>query len=843
MASALPRATPTAAADLAPAHRAPALWLLSVVVLLLALVALPPLANQWADTIRAQVNQAQAFSDALGGLESDLQLMQAAARGYLVAQNPAFLAQYRALQDGLPLRLQDLSRLAPAVSPDLAAQLDDLAAIVERWQREGSGRQLELAAQGRPDDAAAELATGSSQASFDAIRARIGEIRQRTLTARSELSAGLARARAAQLALTVGLGMAGLVAAGFVVVGFQRLGRLTRENDRLFAAAQTERQRLQAIFDHSPAAILVVEAPDGRAAMVNPAAQALLGELSEPQARRRPLAGRIFLPGGRPCPPDDLPLARTLDEGSSQRNREYVLERPGGERVPVLITSVPLHDPGGDLAGAVAVIQDLRHLREVERMKSDFVALVSHELRTPLAAIKGAAESLLRPGLTFDQRRWREYVELIDGQSDRLHELIDNLLSLSQVEAGALRLRRDLVAMAPLVQGVLRQHGDRLSAAQIRVEVPGDLPLLSADPRRIEQVLLNLLENAQKFSPPGRPITLSATRQGRELVVAVSDEGPGIPPAERERVFERFYQIARPHTRNVRGTGLGLAICKALVEAHGGRIWVEEAPGGGASVQFALPALSSEEDEDEDEAPVALARPGPGAKRVLVVDDDPALRRILERGLADAGYHVQSVMEPEAALAAITRQPPDLVLLDVMLPGTDGFTFCSQLREWTSVPIIMLTARGAELDLVRGLQLGADDYVTKPFRIGELLARMQAVLRRAEPTQPGEPALVRTGRLRINLAAREVRAGDRAATLTPTEYGILAFLARHLGQVMTHEQILRAVWGDSYGGESQYLWVHMAHLRQKLEQDPRRPRHLLTERSVGYRLAKLEPEG
>jgi DNA-binding response OmpR family regulator/signal transduction histidine kinase/CHASE3 domain sensor protein len=840
MASVLSRPAPATGAPPSPAHQAPALWLLWVVVLLLALVALPPLLSQWADGIRGRAAHSQQFADTLTGLESDLQQMQSAARGFLITRNPAFREQYRALQDGLPLRLQDLTRLAPQISPALEAQIADLNTAVARWQREGSDRQIDLAAQGRPNDAAGELATGSSQAIFDAISTRIGEIRQRTVATQIELNTQLAQARSAQLAVTVGLGMAGLVAAAFVVVGIQRLSRLTRENAQLFAAAQTEHQRLQTIFDHSPAGIVVVDAPAGQVAMVNPAARELLGDLS-PAPGAQPFGGRFFLPGGRPCSPDDLPLARTLREGNSQRNREYVVERPGGERVPVLVTSVPLHSPAGALLGAVGVFQDLRHLREVERMKSDFVALVSHELRTPLAAIKGAAETLLRRVVPWEQGRWREYVALIDGQSDRLHELIDNLLSLSQVEAGALRLRRDLVALPPLVQGLLREHEARLGAGQIRTEVPENLPLLSADPRRLEQVLLNLLENAQKFSPPGRPITLSARKQGRELLVAVSDEGPGIPPAERERVFERFYQIARPNTRNVGGTGLGLPICKALVEAHGGRIWVDEAPGGGARVQFTLPALPAE-DDGAAPAPQLLARePGDGP-RVLLVDDDPALRRILERGLADAGYQVQSVMEPQAALDALTRQPPDLVLLDVMLPGTDGFTFCAQLREWTSVPIIMLTARGAEPDIVRGLQLGADDYVTKPFRIGELLARIQAVLRRAESPQPGEPALIRTGELSVDLATREVRVGDEPVTLTPTEYGILAYLARHLGQVMTHEQILRAVWGESYGGESQYLWVHVAHLRQKLERGARRPRYVLTERGVGYRLAKLEGE-
>lgn len=842
MVSMATRPAPVSSPTSSPVHQAQALWLLSVVVLLLALVALPPLVSQWADGIRARATQSQSFADSLAGLESDLQQMQAAARGFLITQNPAFREQYRVLQDGLPLRLQDLNRLAPGVGTDLEGQMADLSTAVARWQREGVDRQIELAAQGRVNDAAVELAAGSSQAIFDAIRTRIGEIRQRTVATQTELSSQLAQARSAQLAVTVGLGMAGLVAAGFVVAGFQRMSRLTRENAQLFAAAQTERQRLQTIFDHSPTGIVVVDAPSGQVAMVNPAARELLGDLSAEDFPGRPFAGRVFLPGGRPCPPDDLPLARSLNEGRSQRNREYVVERPGGERVPVLVTSVPLLSSSGAVNGAVSVIQDLRHLREVERLKSDFVALVSHELRTPLAAIKGAAETLLRRREAFDQQRWQEYVELIDGQSDRLHELIDNLLSLSQVESGALRLRRDLVALLPLVQGLLREHGDRLSAARIQVEVAADLPLLSADPRRVEQVLLNLLENAQKFSPPEAPIALRAERQGREVVVAVSDSGPGIPPAERERVFERFYQIARPHRRNVGGTGLGLAICKALVEAHGGRIWVDETPVGGARVQFTLPALPNEEDDTPVVAPEVLARTPGATTRVLLVDDDPALRRILERGLSDAGYAVESVMEPQVALEVITRRPPDLVLLDVMLPGMDGFTFCAQLREWTRVPIIMLTARGAELDIVRGLQLGADDYVTKPFRIGELVARMQAVLRRSEGPQPGEPAVIQTGALRIDLATREVGLRDSALALTPTEYGILAFLARHLGQVMTHEQLLQAVWGEGYGGESQYLWVHVAHLRQKLEQDAKRPRYILTERGVGYRLAKLEPQ-
>lgn len=627
-----------------PGYRAPVHWLLSIVLLLLAMVALPPLANSWANVLRTQASQAQAFADTLDRLESDLQQMQAAARGFLITRNPSFREQYRARRDGLPLRLQDLTWLAPEVSPSTAKQMAELSTAVARWQREGTDRQIELAALGRLGDAAAELAAGSSQATFDAIRTHVGELRQRTVATQTELSAQLAQARSAQLAITVGLGLAGLVAVGFVLIGFQRMSQLTRDNAQLVAVAQTERQRLQTTFDHSPTGIVVVDAPSGQVVMLNPAARELLGNACAEGHPGQPFTGRVFLPGGRPCPTDELPFARSLNEGRSQRNREYVVERPDSERVPVLWTSVPLLSPSGAVSGAVSVIQDLRHLREVDRLKSDFVALVSHELRTPLAAIKGAAETLLRRRDAFDRQRWQEYVELINGQSDRLHELINNLLSLSQVEAGALRLRRDLVALLPLVQGMLREHGGQLSAERIQVDVPGALPLLSADPRRIEQVLLNLLENAQKFSPPGQLITLQAEHHGRDVIVAVSDEGPGIPLDERERVFERFYQIARPYRRNVGGSGLGLAICKALVEAHGGRIWVDETPGGGARFQFTLPALPSEGEEGTSTAnPEPLGRSSGATAQMPPVDEDPALRRGLNRGLSNADQVVGRV--------------------------------------------------------------------------------------------------------------------------------------------------------------------------------------------------------
>jgi DNA-binding response OmpR family regulator/anti-sigma regulatory factor (Ser/Thr protein kinase) len=479
-------------------------------------------------------------------------------------------------------------------------------------------------------------------------------------------------------------------------------------------------------------------------------------------------------------------------------------------------------------------------LHEVERLKSDFVALVSHELRTPLTTIKGCTDTLLRGVALSDSARVREFVQIIDEQGERLQELIDNLLSLSQLEAGALRLRRELVAIPPILHGVVRQMADRLSSLRVQVEAPATLPLVSADARRIEQVVSNLLDNACKFSPEGGIVTVRAIARDGNLIVSVSDQGPGIPSGEHEHVFERFYQVEQPATRQVGGSGLGLAICKSLIEAHGGQIWIDDSYTAGTAISFSLPAIPAEDSTQNANGVNLLAREVVGATHVLVVDDDPALRRILDSGLQDAGYQVRTVVEAQAAIEAVTQHTFDIILLDLMLPGVDGFTLCKQLREWTNLPIIMLTARAAEQDIVHGLQAGADDYVTKPFRLNELIARIEAVLRRSKAdVAPGELSLIQTGDLTIDLAQRQVTLAREPVDLTPTEYGILMHLARHVGQVLTHEQILKAVWGEDHGDENHYLWVHIAHLRQKIEADTKQPRYIETARGVGYRLARL----
>jgi two-component system KDP operon response regulator KdpE len=215
-----------------------------------------------------------------------------------------------------------------------------------------------------------------------------------------------------------------------------------------------------------------------------------------------------------------------------------------------------------------------------------------------------------------------------------------------------------------------------------------------------------------------------------------------------------------------------------------------------------------------------------------VVDDEPQILRALSTTLRGAGYDVGTAATAEEALAAAAMRPPDAVILDLILPDGNGTDVARQLRQWTDVPIVVLSAVGDEREKVAALDAGADDYVTKPFGIDELLARLRAALRRSGP--PGDP-VVEVGDLRIDLEKQAVHRDGKLVPLTPHEFALLRFLVQNRGKLLTHLAILRAVWGPAYQTESHYIHVYVSQLRRKLEQDPARPRYLLTEPGAGYR--------
>jgi len=224
------------------------------------------------------------------------------------------------------------------------------------------------------------------------------------------------------------------------------------------------------------------------------------------------------------------------------------------------------------------------------------------------------------------------------------------------------------------------------------------------------------------------------------------------------------------------------------------------------------------------------------AAHVLVVDDEPQILRGLKGVLRSAGFQVAQAATKREALDAIAVRPPDVIILDLVLPDGNGVEVCEEVRRWSTLPIIVLSAVGDEREKVRALDAGADDYVTKPFGTDELTARIRAVLRRRD-TGDGADPLVRVGEVTIDVAARRVTRDGAEVHLTPIEFDLLRVLAVHRGKLVTHSRLLREVWGPGYGEETHYLRVHVAHIRRKLERDPARPEILLTDAGVGYRLA------
>ncbi len=228
-------------------------------------------------------------------------------------------------------------------------------------------------------------------------------------------------------------------------------------------------------------------------------------------------------------------------------------------------------------------------------------------------------------------------------------------------------------------------------------------------------------------------------------------------------------------------------------------------------------------------------------KRILIVDDEPRYLRLLEANLKTEGYAVVTAADGLQAVDVFSAQPVDLILLDIMMPHMDGFAACQRIREFSNVPIIMLTAKGEEQDRVKGLDLGADDYLVKPFSATELLARVRAVLRRAQlPGEQGQERFFSHEDLKIDFARAEVWRDEQPVSLSATEYRLLLQFAHNIGKILTSEDLLTSVWGPEYKSDKEILWVSIARLRQKLERDPHSPRHIVTRSGLGYFMPPIE---
>ncbi len=621
--------------------------------------------------------------------------------------------------------------------------------------------------------------------------------------------------------------------------------RAEQERVRLLERAETERRRLEVVLEASPAAIFVMDAASERLVLVNsegrrmmgwaPKAEYAMDEFVNAAVRRRP-DGSIYRP-------EALPPVRALRNGERVFLEEVLLEFPDGRTATRLVSAAPLYSGDGRPSGAVAIVQDMGPLEEAERRRSEFLGMVSHELRTPLTAIKGAAATALS-SQAVDYAEGQQLFRIIDQQADKLRDLVNNLLDLTRIEAGTLSVNPGPTDLRGVVQEALAMFSRSGQPQEVQVRMPEGLPKVQADGRRTVQVLTNLLGNAAKFSPPSLPIVVDVEHDESHVAVHVRDRGRGIPAESLPKLFRKFSQVDEASDRGLGGTGLGLAICKGIVEAHGGRIWAEsEGEGQGSTFSFTMPiapgvVLATPTDTSRRAEHLGKVSRTAQKTRVLSVDDDPQALRYIRRTLDEAGYQALVTAEPAQCVELVREEEPDIVLLDLVLPGVSGFDLLQQIREFSSVPVIFLTGNDQGENAVRALKTGADDYITKPFAPSELLARIEVVLRRrlmSHAVEVRPPFALKD--LTINFAERSVTKAGKPVALSATEYKLLYQLAVHAGQVLTHDQLLEEVWGPEYKGEAELLRSMMRNLRRSLGDDARQPRYILTEPQVGYRIA------
>ena len=443
-----------------------------------------------------------------------------------------------------------------------------------------------------------------------------------------------------------------------------------------------------------------------------------------------------------------------------------MLQAPDGRSVTTLVNSTPIFSEDGGVESVVVTIQDLTPLEDLERLRAEFLGMVSHELRTPLAAIKGSADTLLEVASELDPAEMTQFFRIIRDQSESMRHLIGDLLDVARIETGTLPVSPEPVEVTVLVDEARSRFQSGGGRSNLVIDLPPRLPRVTADRRRVVQVLTNLLSNAARHSHDLSPIRVSAVREGVHVALSVADDGVGVPAEQLPHLFRKFSQLdGEERGRELGGSGLGLAICKGIVESHGGRIRAEsDGIGLGSRFTFTLPTVE-ERGRRAARQPRRRQRREPEPVRILCVDDDPQTLRYVRDALTRAGYAPVVTGDPEEVPRLMAEEPPRLVLLDLVLPDADGIELMERVREIADVPVIFLSAYGQDEVIARAFDEGAADYVVKPFSPTELAARIRAALRQRAAPEPARP--LRAGRVDRGLrpaigdAGREPGGPDR----------------------------------------------------------------------------------
>ncbi len=410
--------------------------------------------------------------------------------------------------------------------------------------------------------------------------------------------------------------------------------------------------------------------------------------------------------------------ADSFDAVSPDEYRQIELDQDDG-RLVIQVRVSPVVDRDGDYTGRVLALRDITNEHEIAQMKNEFVSTVSHELRTPLTSIKGYVDLILDGDAGDINEIQQEFLGIVKENSDRLVELINDMLDISRIESGRIHFKVQPLALDDVIEGavdtfkaVLQQTG-----RTIRVSVPEELPPVAADPDRVGQVLINYISNALKYSPNGGEVTVSARQFGDFVRISVRDHGLGISREDQKRLFTKFYRVDSALTRDIGGTGLGLSICKSIIELLGGEIGVKSRSGQGSTFWFTLPVAPPE----MIRVPRVAGAAKPGAT-VLVVDRDEEIASLIETYLHRRGYKVVKAYNAEDAIREARRVKPDVITLDVILDDDDGFELLQRFKEYPETEKIPVVVLSIVCDEGRSCRIGAADYLEKPIDKRRLLS-------------------------------------------------------------------------------------------------------------------------
>ena len=593
-------------------------------------------------------------------------------------------------------------------------------------------------------------------------------------------------------------------------------------NARRYRDEQRARADLETLIDTSPVGVVVFDTRTNVPVSINREMTRIVDVLRSPGQSDEQLLATVTCQrsDGREVSLEDYSLSQVLCTGETVRAEEIVLKVPGDRSVSVIMNATPIRPAGGDVESVVVTLQDMTPLEELERMRAEFLAVVSHELREPLTSIKGSITTLLDSSAALNPAETLQFHRIINSQSDRLRELISDLLDVARIEMGMLSVSPEPSNLTVLIDQARNIFLSATGRNNVGINLAPDLPWVMADRLRIVQVLSNLLSNAARHSHESAKIRIDAVRDGVHVAVSVSDSGSGLSADRMQHLFRKFSRIegdGKGHGEA--GSGLGLAISKGIVEAHGGRIWAEsEGPGMGSQFTFTIPVAEESVEAltsgSPEQSTLATRHNVNGRTRILVVDDDPQTLRYVRDILTKSGYDAIVTGDPEDALRIAVEETPHMALLDLMLPGTDGIGLMKTIREVSDIPVMFLSAYGQEQIIATAFDMGAADYVVKPFAPTELSARIRAALRKRDAPEPSRPFMHQD--LAINYQTREVRLGDHPVQLTAIEYRMLAELSANAGRVLTYEHLLRRVYGLGHNGDLRPMRTVVCNLRRKL---------------------------